>query len=205
MGRFQTCRQDVEVGCDCVTFLSKLAGIVTRQFARSFHLFPSSVVVHSFHMKSARLLLMLVLLSDAGSSAAPVELLTPQEAAQLELPTIKDPKTGKLSAPGDKTSVPGAPAIFFDMPVPGTPVATPFPVKVRFVPAGDAKVLIDTLKIEVLKLIPISLIAKVKPYLSAEGINVPEAKIPSGKYNVRVAISDDKGREGVALQTWVVK
>jgi len=157
-------------------------------------------------MKSIRLLLMLVLLGlEAGSSAAPIELLTAQEAAQPELPMIKDPTNGKLSAAGDKTPVPGGPAILFDMPVPGTPVATPFPVKVRFVPTGDAKVLTDTLKIEVLKLIPISLISKVKPYLTAEGINVPEAKIPAGRYNVRVAISDDKGREGVALQTWVVK
>ena len=89
--------------------------------------------------------------------------------------------------------------------MPGTAVATPFPVKVRFVPTAGAKIALNTFKIEVLKLIPISLLSKVKPYLTASGINVPEAKIPSGQYNIRIAISDDKGREAIALQTWVVK
>jgi hypothetical protein len=141
----------------------------------------------------------------AASPAAPVELLTPQEAAQPDLPVVKDPVTGKFALAGDKAPVAGAPAILFDTPSPGAPVVTPFPVKIRFVPGSDAKIALNTLKIEVLKIVPISLLSKVKPYLTASGITVPEVQFPTGQFNIRVAISDTKGREGVVQGTWVIK
>lgn len=135
----------------------------------------------------------------AVSQAAPVQLLTAKQAAQPDLPR------GKLPPVAQNAPVPDAPNIVFDNPRSGSSTAAPFAVKVRFVAAKDAKVVPNTLKIHVLKVAPISISKHVKPYLSDSGINIPEATIPAGKYTIRVLITDDKGREGVAEGTWVVK
>jgi hypothetical protein len=137
--------------------------------------------------------------------AKPVQLLTAFEAAQPDLPPSK---TESPSAPFQKSEiapVAGAPQIVVDTPEAGAQVATPFPVKIRFVPSAGSKINVSSVKIEVLKLVAISLLSRVKPYLSAAGINVPEAKIPAGTYNVRVAVADDQGREAETVQTWIVK
>jgi hypothetical protein len=91
-----------------------------------------------------------------------------------------------------------------DAPGSGGQVSTPFPVKIRFIPASGAKINLDTVKVDVLKLVPISLLSRVKPYLTATGIDVPEAKIPTGTYQVRVMVTDDQGRMAMAMQTWTV-
>jgi hypothetical protein len=145
--------------------------------------------------------------APAGKTA-PVELLTATEAAQPNLP---DPMHAGPTTGSERFSstaampVPGAPQIVVETPAGGAPVTAPFPVKIHFVPSSGAKINLDSLKVEVLKLVPISLLSRVKPYLTAAGINVPEAKIPSGVYNVRIAVADDQGREGMTLQTWTVR
>jgi len=153
----------------------------------------------------------------APAAAAPVVLLTASEAARPDRPSPKGlpPVAANLPGPkGDKplekmdtgmTPLSGAPQIFVDLPEPGLEVAAPFPVKIRFVPAAGAKIKVDSVKIDVLKLVPISLLSRVKPYLSPAGINVPEAKIPTGTYNVRIAVADDLGREGMTVQVWTVR
>ena len=145
-----------------------------------------------------------------AGKAAPVELLTAAEAAQPNLPAVGDsgPVTGNQSLKlnsGPTIPVAGAPQILVETPAGGTPVTAPFPVKIRFVPSAGAKINLDSLKVEVLKMIPISLLSRVKPYLTSAGINVPEAKIPAGTYNVHIAVADDQGREGSTVQTWTVR
>ncbi len=131
--------------------------------------------------------------------ADPLELLTPAEAARPE-PAAKD----DAPLPVGSGPAPGAPQIIVDTPGSGSQVTTPFPVKIRFVPADGAKINLDTLKVDVLKLVPISLLSRVKPYLTAVGIDVPQAKIPAGTYHLRIAVTDDQGREGIAMHTWTV-
>jgi hypothetical protein len=149
-------------------------------------------------MKHLRLLLStMLLIVGASGQAAPIELLTPKQARQ--------PGRTKTPAISAKAPDPGAPVIVFDKPSPGASVAAPFPVKVRFITSGGAKIAMDTVKVDVLKVVPISILSKVKPYLTTPGINLPEASIPSGKYDVRILVSDAKGRQGEAEGTWVVK
>jgi hypothetical protein len=109
-----------------------------------------------------------------------------------------------LQPGGRRGAAPGAPQIVVEMPAEGVLVSTPFPVKIHFLPAPGAKINLESLKVEVLKLVPISLLSRVKPYLTATGIDVPEAKIPAGTYNVHIAVSDDQGRETSTVQTWMV-
>ena len=137
-----------------------------------------------------------------STQAAPLQLLTAKEAAEPDLPV---PKGGK---PSDvfqaKPPVPGAPQIIVDKPAQGIGVKTPFAVKIRFLPNDGARINLNSLEIDVVKLVRISLLDRVKPYLSAAGINVPEAVVPSGTYNIRIAIADDQGRLGVTTQTWTI-
>jgi hypothetical protein len=136
--------------------------------------------------------------------AAPLELLTAVEAAQ------GDPKPGTGNAQelppigAAPDSAPGAPQIIVDTPGAGGAVSAPFPVKIRFIPESGAKINLDSLKVEVLKIIPISLLGRIKPYLTAAGINVPEAKIPTGAYRVHIAVADDHGRLASTVETWTV-
>ncbi|MDR3403601.1 MAG: hypothetical protein P4L99_13970 [Chthoniobacter sp.] len=144
--------------------------------------------------------------SCLAAAAPPVELLTPSEAAQPNQPRAKDNAGVEVPLTQSETKpVAGAPQIVVETPTQGVGVSAPFPVIIRFVPASGAKINLDSLKVDVLKLIPISLLSRVKPYLSPTGINVPEAKIPAGTYNVRIVVADDQGREGSTVQMWTVR
>jgi hypothetical protein len=137
--------------------------------------------------------------------AAPLELLTAKEAAEPNLPM---PKPGLLpvgEAAGAKPTLPGGPQIIIDKPAQNAAVQVPFPVKIRFVPSSGSKIKLDSLEIDVLKLIRISLVSRLKPYLTAVGINVPEAQVPSGTYNIHIAVEDDHGHRSETTQTWTVR
>lgn len=161
-----------------------------------------------FSLMKLGLLLFLAALGGVGiansTSAAPLELLTAKEAAQPNLPVAKKdlPAIGEM--PDNKAPSPDAPKIIVDQPQQGSGVSRPFPVKIRFVTTGGARINLNSLELDVLKLIKISLVSRLKPYLSATGINVPEAQVPSGTYNVRIAVTDDRGRRTETIQTWTV-
>ena len=139
------------------------------------------------------------------TSAAPLELITASEAAG---PNLSIPKGGMSEEPSGfhgRSPMPGGPRIIVEKPEQGSSVPTPFPVRVRFIPSPGAKINLQSLEIDVLKMIKISLLSRVKPYLNEKGINVPEAKVPPGTYNIEIAIADDQGRVGSTIQTWIVR
>jgi hypothetical protein len=139
------------------------------------------------------------------TSAAPLELITASEAAG---PNVSIPKGGMSGEPfgfHGRSPMPGGPEIIVEKPEPRSSVPTPFPVRVRFIPSPGAKINLQSLEIAVLKIIKISLLSRVKPYLNEKGINVPEAKVPPGTYNIEIAIADDQGRVGSTIQTWIVR
>lgn len=137
--------------------------------------------------------------------AAPLQLITPKEAAGPNLSISKDDTSGNRYAFHGRSPMPGGPQIIVEKPEQGASVATPFPVHIRFVPSQGAKINLQSLEIGVLKMIKISLLSRVKPYLTEKGINIPEAKVPAGTYNIEIAIADDQGRIGSTIQTWNVR
>lgn len=141
----------------------------------------------------------------SGTSAAPLELITASEAAGPNLSLPKGGRPAGLSGLHGRSPAPGAPQIIVEKPEQGAAVSTPFPVRVRFLPSPGAKINLQSLKIDVLKLIRISLLSRVKPYLTERGINVPEAKVPPGTYNIEIAVADDQNRIGSTVQTWIVR
>ena len=139
------------------------------------------------------------------TSAAPLELITAGEAAAPNLPIPKGGESGEPPGFHRRSPMPGGPKIIVEKPEQGGSVPTPFPVRVRFIPSPGARINLQSLKIAVLKVIKISLLSRVKPYLNEKGINIPEAKVPPGTYNIEIAIADDQGRVGSTIQTWTVR
>lgn len=70
--------------------------------------------------------------------------------------------------------------------------STPVEVSVKFAPRS-APVDISTLKVQVVKLVPIDITDRIRPYADIEGIHIPDAKLPSGEHKVRISLADKEG------------
>lgn len=148
-------------------------------------------------MKSRCLMWLVVwmLLLGTTASAAPVMLLSDREASLED-----EPVSGMAPKASPVATGPGIKVI-----QPDTSKETKPPLKldVRFMPQEGRKVDLAGLKVECLKIITIDLTDRVRPYTKANGINMNEVAIPSGKHKIRVTIGDDQG--GVTQETFVVK
>jgi len=69
---------------------------------------------------------------------------------------------------------------------------TPVEVSVKFA-ARSAPVDISSLKVQVVKLVPIDITERVRPYTDIQGIHIPDAKLPSGEHKVRISLADKEG------------
>lgn len=116
-------------------------------------------------------------------------LITPDEAA-LPLPAEGSLKGGPLDIAGPGLDL--GPIIQVLKPEGDNPQAGPVEILVRFKPR-TAPVNPDSLKVVLMKLFGIDITDRVRPYATPEGINFPEAKIPSGKHSVRLSIADTDG------------
>lgn len=131
--------------------------------------------------------LSLAVLSGIGPSfaAAPDNwLITPDEAALA--PAVDDGiRPRGLTDAG--------PEIEVVKPTEGAVIPTPAEILIRFLPK-NVTIDLSSLKVTLLKFIPIDLTDRLKPYLNAEGIAVKDAKVPTGTYRVRITLSDTQGK-----------
>jgi hypothetical protein len=119
-------------------------------------------------------------------------LITPEEAAQPAAPEgMIPPPSGKPFDIGRDAPDTG-PIIDLVKPEEGSSRPAPMEVLVRFTPRS-APVDLSTLAVSVVKLISIDITDRVRPYTSTEGINIPDAKLPSGKHTVRISVGDAEG------------
>ncbi|MBT0895058.1 hypothetical protein KI811_14690 [Geobacter hydrogenophilus] len=79
---------------------------------------------------------------------------------------------------------------------------SPFSLRVKFTPRPGTSVDLGTLKVEALKLMPLNVTSRVRPYASATGIHVAQAKVPSGVHKIRFTLGDSAG--GITKQVFVV-
>lgn len=112
-----------------------------------------------------------------------VLLVTPEEAAQ---PNAR-PMKGAAAEPSD------GPTIQIDAPTQDAEVAKPVPIRISF-KENQAPVDVSSLKVTYLKLFSIDITDRVKPYVTAEGINIAQADLPSGSHKVRFSIKDTANR-----------
>lgn len=131
--------------------------------------------------------LALMLLSGIGPSFAASSdnwLITPDEAALA--PAVDD----GIRPRGLNDAGPGIEVV---RPKEGEIVPNPAEILIRFLPK-TVTIDLSSLKVTLLKFIPIDLTDRLKPYVNPDGIAVKDAKVPAGAYRVRITLSDAQGK-----------
>jgi hypothetical protein len=127
--------------------------------------------------------LCLVSIGQAGTSDW---LILPEEAAMAPAP---EPK-GIIEAGREDISV--GPVIEIVEPPNGGRGPMPIEVLIRFTPRSEP-VDLASLKVTLVKFIQIDITDRIRPYVTPDGIQVKEAKIPPGKHRVRIVVADRAG------------
>lgn len=74
----------------------------------------------------------------------------------------------------------------------------PFPLKVEFAGRGGEKINPQSVQITLLRGNNINITQRLLPYLSANGLDIPNALVPPGNFVLQVTLRDTGGREGLA-------
>jgi hypothetical protein len=87
---------------------------------------------------------------------------------------------------------------------PSGTVRSPLRLQLRFESFGGATINLDSVKVIYLRTPNVDLTPRVKPFIQANGIDMPEAELPPGEYTVRVDVKDSDGRPATASFTLTV-
>jgi hypothetical protein len=139
--------------------------------------------MHRYSLTPASAAIFLALVTTAPISAVAAPLITPEEAA---LPPLKGavPNSARGITRGPKIQVTeGAAAL-----------PSPMRFQVKFQTFGGSNIDLDALKVTYLKSPIVDLTPRVKPFVQATGIDMPDAQLPPGEHLVRVDVKDSEGR-----------
>ena len=78
----------------------------------------------------------------------------------------------------------------------GGPVRSPMHLKLTFESFGGAKIDPDSVKVTYLKTPNVDLTPRIKSFVQATGIDIPDVELPAGEHMVRVDVKDSDGRIG---------
>ena len=128
----------------------------------------------------------LPLLIVAARPAAPVQLITPAEAA---LPPGAVPSFEVRGSPTRQ------PSFIVNSPHPGGgAVYSPLDFKLTFRAYGGAKIDPDSVVVTYVKQPDIDITARIKPFLTADGIDIALAEVPPGLHTFWIELKDTDGR-----------
>lgn len=125
------------------------------------------------------------------SGRAYAVLLITEEEAKLP------PPKGAIVA--DRRGIMRGPKINFVLP--GDTAHSPLHLQLKFEAFGGAKIDPDSVKMIFLRTPNVDLTPRVKPFVQASGIDMPDTEVPPGEYLVRVDIKDTEGHPGSASFT----
>jgi hypothetical protein len=133
-----------------------------------------------------------------ATPAHALELVTEQEAA---LPPDRLPP---LETRGGTTR---RPTITIVSPPPnGGVVKSPLSLKVKLQAFGGAKIDPESVVVSYKKTPMVNLTPRLAPYITADGIEVPDAQVPPGTHQFRIEVKDKDGRvAGTDFSVQVVK
>jgi len=80
---------------------------------------------------------------------------------------------------------------------------SPIRFQVKFQPLGGSTIDVDGVKVIYLKQPNVDLTPRVKPFMQATGIDMPDAQLPAGDHLVRIDVKDSEGR--VSTTSFVLK
>lgn len=128
--------------------------------------------------------LLILIYPDAGHS---LTLITPEEAAQPEVPLLRGMECSRLEGNG--------PQIKITSPKLDEPLLTPFVVDIAFEASSNKIIDYDSLTIRYLKIIPIDLTSRVKPYLNNNRLMLKGVKVPQGRHCLQLLIGYASGEK----------
>ena len=147
-------------------------------------------------MNDRKLALQLVVIASIftlmPSLASAAQLISNEEA--------KLPAAAKFAARGGLTRGPGVKIL---SPADGV-VKGPFDMKFRFEPRGGSKIDPTSVKVTYLKAPLVDLTDRVKPFVSAKGIDMAKVEIPPGEHDIKVQVTDSEGRVGSTVVSLIV-
>jgi hypothetical protein len=123
------------------------------------------------------------LMVSGGARAS--QLITEEEA---KLP----PPKGAIAA--DRRGILRGPKVEFTSPE--ETVHSPLHLQLKFQAFGGAKIDPESVKVIFLRTPNVDLTPRVKPFIQAGGIDMPDTEVPPGEYMVRVDVKDSDGRPG---------
>jgi hypothetical protein len=128
-----------------------------------------------------------------GGAAHATQLITEDEA---KLP----PPKGAIAA--DRRGILRGPKV--EIVSPSGAAHSPLRLQLKFESFGGATINPDSVKVIYLRSPNVDLTPRVKPFIQADGIDMPQAELPPGEYMVRVDVKDSDGRPGTASFTLTV-
>ncbi len=135
------------------------------------------------------LLLATLMLAITGAAQA-VTLIKDTEA---KLPAA----SGSLATRG----ITRGPAIKQVSPTPEEVIKSPLNLKVSFEARGGAKIDPTSLKAVYLKSPSVDLTERLKPAITANGIELTGAEVPVGEHQINISITDSEGRQSSSVIT----
>jgi hypothetical protein len=84
---------------------------------------------------------------------------------------------------------------------PGASVSSPFNLQFKFEAHGGSKIKPNTFHIIYMRTPNVDLTARVKPFATADGVEMTGAEAPPGQHMIKVTIFDSENREGSAVFT----
>ena len=125
-----------------------------------------------------------LMISIPGGARA-AQLITEEEA---KLP----PPKGAIAA--DRRGILRGPKV--EITAPEDTVHSPLHLQLKFQAFGGARIDTDSVKVLFLRTPNVDLTPRVKPFIQAGGIDMPDTEVPPGEYTVRVDVKDSDGRPG---------
>jgi hypothetical protein len=151
---------------------------------------PSASRCRSVAVVSRRLAAALCIAVFAGAPADAMQLVTPAEAA---LPFGDMPALELRGSPLRRPHVDVvAPAVR------GGVVSSPLHIIMRFHAFGGAKIDSQSIVVTYKKQPMVNITTRILPYVSATGIDLPDAEVPPGLHEFRILVRDDGGHQGGA-------
>ena len=142
-------------------------------------------VISTTTILATALLSLASVLTAAPAFAA--TLVSPTESA---LPPAPPGATAKLATRSGVTRGPGVEVL---APLPDANSTSPLPLQLHFMPHGGAKIDPFGVTLTDLKSPNVDLTERVRPYLTADGIDMRQAELPPGDHALRLDLRDSEG------------
>jgi hypothetical protein len=128
------------------------------------------------------------MLGAAGNPAGAFELVTSAEAA---LPAAPLPTLNLRGSPTRRPTV-----VMVSPPPTAGQISSPMDLKLQFRAFGGATIDPDSVVVTYIKQPAIDMTQRLTPYVTAEGIDIPQAEVPPGNHQFWIELKDSEGRIG---------